>query len=106
VDSAPPGILQASAAVIEVGGGFLLVLGLLTRVATLALAAQMVAALALVHIPHGDPFVAQGRPSAELACVYLAFALLLTATGAGAYSLDALIFGRERAAAPALAPAQ
>ena len=104
-DNAPPGILQATAAVIEVGGGILLALGLFTRVAALLLAAQMVAALALVHIPHGDPFVAHGRPSAELACVYLAASLAVAALGAGVYSLDAVFFGRARVSAASLAPA-
>ncbi|MBN9118981.1 MAG: DoxX family protein [Planctomycetes bacterium] len=104
-DTAPPGAVQALAVYVELGGGGLLIAGLFTRVAALLLAAQMVAALALVHIPHGDPFVAQGRPSAELACAYLAVALAVAALGAGAYSLDAPFFGRRRAAATALAPA-
>jgi putative oxidoreductase len=91
-----PGVLQAAAAFIEFGGGILLLVGLLTRIAALLLAAQMVAALALVHVPHGDPFVASGRPSAELAVVYLAVMLAVTALGAGAYSLDAVLFARRR----------
>src|SRR5215468_3775960 len=95
MDNAPPGILQATAAVIEVGGGILLAAGFLTRVAALLLAAMMITALALVHIPRGDPFVAQGKPSAELACAYLAVALAVAALGAGAYSLDAVFFTRE-----------
>src|SRR3954452_20534614 len=44
MENAPPGILQATGAVIEVAGGVLLALGLLTRVAALLLAAQMVTA--------------------------------------------------------------
>ena len=103
--SSVPGILQATAAVIEFVGGILLAAGLLTRVTALLLAAQMVAALAMVHIPHGDPFVAQGRSSAELACVYLAVSLAVAALGAGAYSLDAVLFGRAHTASPSLAPA-
>jgi putative oxidoreductase len=102
--SPPPGIIQAIPAVFEVGGGTLLALGLLTRAAALALASVMVAALALVHIPKGDPFVAQGRPSAELASVYLSVSLLITAIGPGAYSLDAVLFG-NRVTSPSTAAA-
>jgi putative oxidoreductase len=91
--SSVPGALQATGAGIEFVGGILLAVGLVTRVAALLLAAQMVAALAMVHIPHGDPFVAMGRPSAELASVYLVVSLLVATTGPGAFSLDALIFG-------------
>jgi putative oxidoreductase len=102
-----PGFVQAIPAAFEFFGGILLMLGLVTRVSALALASVMVGALALVHIPRGDPFVATGGPSAELAAVYLAFSLLIAATGPGAYSLDALVFGRERAAmpTPSVAPA-
>ncbi len=98
----PPGFLQAVAAFTEVAGGGLLVLGLFERLAAVALVCQMIAALALVHIPHGDPYVAKpGQHSAELAVVYLAMSLLLAATGPGEWSLDAVLFGRRAAAAPA-----
>ena len=102
--NAPPAFLQATGALIEVVGGILLMAGLFTRVATVLLACQMLAALALVHIPHGDPFVAMGRPSAELACVYLTVALLLTATGPGEWSFDAILFNHETARARASSP--
>ena len=58
------------------------------------LVAQMIAALALVHIPRGDPFVSMAGPSAELAVVYLTVSLLIGAVGPGAFSLDYMIFGR------------
>ena len=100
-----PGFVQAIPAAFEFFGGILLALGLLTRVSAFALASVMVGALVLVHIPKGHPFVATGGPSAELAAVYLAFSLLIAATGPGAYSLDAVLFGRERVATPRVAPA-
>jgi putative oxidoreductase len=105
MENSPPGVFQAIAAVFEFGGGILLMAGLFTRVAALALASVMVAALALVHIPHGDPFVSTKGPSAELASVYLVLSLAIAALGAGAYSLDAVFFDRERVATPSLAPA-
>ena len=93
---APPGFMQAIAAFFEVAGGARSSRsGLFTRGAALALAAVMVGALALVHIPKGDPFVSPGGPSSELASIYLAVSLLIAAVGAGAYSLDAVIFRRR-----------
>jgi putative oxidoreductase len=93
-ESGVPGVFQAAAAVAEFGGGVALALGLLTRFAALGIAAVMVGALALVHIPHGDPFVGKpGAPSSEPATVYLACAMLFLLAGPGRFSLDAALFG-------------
>jgi putative oxidoreductase len=104
--SPAPGFLQATAAFVELIGGFLLILGLLTRLAALGITAQMIGAFALVHLPHHDPFVAPGRPSYEPALVYLVLAILLLVTGPGRWSLDAVLFGAadRRATAPGIAP--
>ena len=102
---APPGAVQAIPAVFEFVGGILLAAGLLTRGAALALASVMIAALALVHIPRGDPFVAVGRSSAELASAYLVVNLLIAATGPGTFSLDESLFGRCCVVSPSTAAA-
>jgi putative oxidoreductase len=89
-----PGILLALAALAEFGGGMALIVGLLTRPASLGIASVMVVALGKVHLPKGDPFVSQGGPSYELVAVYLACAVLFLLLGPGKFSLDALLFGR------------
>src|SRR4051812_41775337 len=52
-----PGAVQALSALMEFGGGILLILGLITPLGALAILMQMVGALTLVHLPHHDPFV-------------------------------------------------
>lgn len=95
-DAGVPGIFQALAALSEFGGGAALILGLLTPVAMLGLAATMLVAIFTAHVPNGDPFVARGGGrSYELAALYLAVAVQMIFTGPGSYSLDAKLFGRR-----------
>ncbi len=95
-----PGLLQAAAAVSEFGGGIALMLGVLTPLGCLGLAATMAFAITMVHMKSGHPFVdAKGGPSYELAAAYLACVIMLLLTGPGRFSLDAVLFGRPRGAA-------
>src|SRR4051812_4305164 len=72
-DATVPGGLQLLAAVSEFGGGIALIVGLLTPLAALGIAATMAVALGTFHLPRGDPFVGMpGKPSFELAADYLA----------------------------------
>jgi putative oxidoreductase len=93
-EAAVPGILQALAALSEFGGGMALIVGLLTRLASLGIAAVMIVAIGMVHVPMGHPFVSRGGPSWELAAVYLACMILFLLLGPGRFSLDALLFSK------------
>jgi len=92
-DSSMPHILQSLAALSEFGGGLAWILGLLTPLASLGILCTMAVAVC-VHVSMGAPFV--GEHGFEPALVYLAMALLFMLAGPGAFSLDALIFGRRR----------
>lgn len=94
-----PGFLQFLAAFSEFFGGLAMIVGLLTPIAALGVAATMLTALITVHFKHGDPFVTMHGESFESPLGYLAFALLMILTGPGRLSLDALLFGRRNAAA-------
>ena len=95
-DAPVPGALQALAALSEFGGGVALILGLLTPLAMFGLACTMLTAITTVHLAQGHPFVARGGPSYELATLYLGFAVLMIIAGPGKYSVDAILFGRNR----------
>jgi putative oxidoreductase len=92
-----PGALQGLAVLAEFGGGLGLILGLLTPLAALGIACTMIAALAMVHLRLGHPFVAAqpGQPSFELAAGYLANAVLFLLVGPGKLSLDGLLFAKR-----------
>lgn len=70
--------------VLEIGGGLLLLAGLATRLAALALAANMAAAIAVSGIGEGEIL-----PSLTLAPALLAAMLFLLWAGPGSRSLDA-----------------
>ena len=86
------------AGVLELFGGLLLVLGLLTRIVGFLLAGELAVAYFLVHAPRAFfPILNRG----ELAALYSFVFLFFAAAGAGRYSLDAWLFGRRFRGAPA-----
>ncbi len=91
-----PSIFQALAALSEFGGGFALILGLLTRLGTLGIVCTMVVAVYTHMIVMGDPFVNMtGGRSYELAMVYLGISLAVLIFTPGRFSLDRVIFGSK-----------
>jgi putative oxidoreductase len=82
----PLASLLGVAGILELAGGFLLIVGLWTRPVALVLAAEMVAAFFIVHVPRGGWPV---QNAGELPLLYALIFLFLAARGAGPASLDA-----------------
>lgn len=85
----PSGIYLA-AAILEVGGGLLLLLGLLTRPVAFILSGQMAVAYFMAHASQGNalfPIANGGESAALFSFLFLYFA----AAGGGAWSLDNLL---------------
>ena len=85
------GLVGPGIALLEFFGGIALVLGLLTRFAALGLAATMVGAMAMVHLPNG--FFAPNGIEFTLALFGAATAIALI--GAGRFSVDHLLSQRR-----------
>ena len=100
-----PGLLGPFVAFVEFFGGIAILLGLLTRLAALGIGATMVVAILTVHLKNGF-FAPTGF---EFPLSLLASAIALVITGAGDFSLDALIgkrLGRGAVVEPEAAPAR
>ncbi len=89
--TAPLFSLYGAAGVLELFGGLLIVLGLLTRPVALLLALEMVTAFFIAHAPQGGFPIQNGG---ELALLYTMVFALLAGAGAGGWSLDGLIRSR------------
>lgn len=83
-----PGIAAPVAAVIELVGGILLLVGAFSAVAGLLVALQMGVAAVIVHVGNG---VFADKGGWELVGVIAAAALAVGVAGAGRYSVDALM---------------
>lgn len=83
------------AGILELVGGLLMIVGLLTRPVAFLLAGEMAVAYFQAHFPRGFwPIQNQG----ELAALYCFIWLYYFGNGAGDFSLDALIEHRRRRA--------
>lgn len=89
--------LYGAAGVIELVGGALLVLGLLTRPVALIASGEMAVAYFIVHVRGGGLW--WWNNGGELALVYAFVWLFFAAAGAGAFSVDALRITRAEALA-------
>jgi putative oxidoreductase len=87
-----PGVTAPLVSVLELVGGALLILGLLTRPAAILLAIDMLVATLLVHLPAGF-FLPNG---VAFVLLLLAGAVALFLTGPGAFAVDRIIAGSAR----------
>lgn len=92
-----PVFFSWAAALAEFGGGLLLLLGLLTRLAAIFIAITMIAAALLVHVPGGFPTASVGTAYTigEYTWVLIATSVSLLLSGPGRLSLEQALFGRE-----------
>ena len=82
-----PGWLAYFSMAAEFGGGILLLIGLLTRLASLIILLNMLGAILKVHLPNGL-LGAAGKPGYEFPLALAAIPLALALLGGGALSAD------------------
>ena len=81
----PVGVLEWASAGIELVGGVLILIGLLTPLAAFVVSGEMAVAYFMVHQPrHFFPIVNHG----ELAVIYCFVALFIACRGAGKWGID------------------
>jgi putative oxidoreductase len=85
--------LMSAACILEVGGGFLMFIGLFTSPVALTLALEMAVAYFLQHFPRGRLPLHNGG---ELAVLYCFIWLYFFAAGPGPVSADSLIHKKSR----------
>ncbi|WP_248904671.1 DoxX family protein [Halocatena marina] len=85
-------VLAWLAALIEFGGGILVLVGLFTRYAALGIALNMLIATAFVHLPNGFSNSGGGY---EYTLVLLLLALALVVSGSGKLSVTQIFFDGE-----------
>jgi putative oxidoreductase len=99
LDRPAPEVMSLSwvAGVLELFGGALLALGLFTRPVAFILSGEMAFAYWIAHAPQSFFPVLNGGDAAILYCFVF---LYIAAAGAGPWSLDNAIWGKDRYAAP------
>lgn len=90
------GLLAPVVALAEFVGGIALIVGLFTRLSAVVLAATMLGAVTIVHLPAGF-FLPNGY---EFALTMLGGAIAIALTGPGSYSAEAVLARRRNGHQP------
>ena len=85
--------LMILAGIIELGGGLLIALGLLTPIVAFIASGEMAVAYFMAHAPNGTWPIENGG---ELAALYCFLFLYIAARGGGPYSVDGRFGKRKR----------
>jgi putative oxidoreductase len=88
-----PGVMGPLIGLLEFFGGIALVVGFLTRLLGVAFAFDMLGAILLVQLK-------KGFSGYELEFLLLGASVALFLTGAGRFSVDALLVGRDKSSTP------
>jgi len=92
-----PALIVWIAGPLELVGGSLIAVGLLTRITAFLISGELAVAYFMVHAPKGFWPIMNGG---ELAIIYSWFSLYLAARGPGAFSLDHVLRHQPRPATP------
>ncbi len=93
-----PAVFAFLAIAAEFFGGLGMILGFLTRIAAFGISVNMLVAIATVHLPNGLFMNWNGRQKGEgyeYHLLVLAITISTMLAGAGAFSLDGMIYRRE-----------
>ena len=80
------------AATTEIVGVVLLTLGLMTRLISIPLIVVMIVAIVTVHLPNG---FSAGSNGYEIPLYYMLFLMIFVSHGAGKFSIDRVLFGKD-----------
>ena len=90
-----PALFAWIVSIVEFGGGIAMISGLLVRYVGVLMTIEMLVTSTKVKMAHGTGFVGARGAGWELDFLLLAIALALLLAGAGAFSLDAVLWGRR-----------
>jgi putative oxidoreductase len=86
-----PALIAWVVTIVELVGGFLLVVGFLTQIVGILIALDRLGAILFAYLLRGSPFIENGAITWEKEAVFAAAALCLALAGPGAASVDAMM---------------